>query len=611
MRLHIIRSAAGALRRIFRTAALCAAPVMLSGLAWAGSAYTPIVPTMGDRTITLTGHDLTIDDIVAVARHGAKVELGAEARRREADNYGLLLEAAAEGVPVYWFNRGAGEQRETIMFQGDPMSAKNHALIEERQLATFREGVLWGTGPEVSDEEIVRAMMVVRANAMTFNAPSPQLAQMLLDFLNKRITPVVQSRGTLGEGDLAPLGNVGAAMVGAGDAYLDGVRMSAAQALERAGLKPIKPFAADDNALTSSNAYATGQAALVVHDARAALEWADIIYAIDLNGMNSSVTPLSLPVQRDRPERWLNWHAARMLDMLKGSYLFGADAHRIIQDPESLRASSIRQAAAWEAWSALKDAVVLQANASDHNPAVAVGVSPQDSWELATPQLMHFYVKGGPHSHGEHGYIVSNANWDPYPMANQIEDFVIALGNMDIAVALRSERFRNPFFTGVRLREVLPDASVGFTDYAPVDLMQEVQSLMTPIAPSGSAIVATVEDLQAQTRIKVQRARRAVATTFDLLGYDLLEGSLWLDVRKRQDAQRAFGPAATAAWTAFRQTVPLNPGASEARSTPVATVIGNFLRSRPASEFYPLDQSSLPRFSATLGGQVSMQRSWP
>ena len=85
-----------------------------------------------------------------------------------------------------------------------------------------------------------------------------------------------------------------------------------------------------------------------------------------------------------------------------------------------------------------------------------------------------------------------------------------------------------------------------------MDLEQEVQSLMSPIAPSGSAIVGTVEDLQAQTRIKVQRARQVVDTTFDLLGFDLLEGSLWMDVRKKQDPRRSFGEPATAAWTAFR-----------------------------------------------------------
>jgi histidine ammonia-lyase len=568
-------------RALLGAAALCTAMP-----SWAASIYAPITPTLNDRTVTLNGHDLTIDQIVMVARYGAKVELSADARRHQAENYGLLLEASAEGIPVYWFNRGAGDQRETVMFEGDPLSPKNHALIEKTQFERFRSGARWGTGPEIANEDIVRAMMVVRANAMVYNAPSPQLSQMLLDLLNKRITPVVQSRGTLGEGDLAQLGNVGAAMVGAGEAYFQGARMKADQALKKAGLTPIQPFAADDNALTSSNAYATGQAALLVHDAEEALEWSDLIYAVDLNGMNSSITPLSLAVQHDRPEKWLNWHAARVLDMIKGSYVFDADAKRIIQDPESLRASSIRQASAWEEWAALRDAVVFQANSSDHNPAVNVGLSPADSWELATAQLMRFYVKGGPHSHGQHGYIVSNANWDPYPMANRIESFTVALANMDIAVMLRIERFRNPFFTGVAASDVLPGADDGFFDYAPVDLQQEIQSLMNPVAPFGSAIVGTVEDLQSQTRIKVQRARQAVETTFDLLGFDLLEGSLWMDVRKAQDPKRSFGPAPTAAWAAFRQRVPLRETSSEQGGQMTSQVASQFLKTTAASTFY-------------------------
>ena len=553
----------------------------------APSAYTPITPSMADRTVTLTGHDLTIEQIVAVARYGAKVALSPGARQRESDNYGLLLEAAAEGVPVYWFNRGAGDQREVVMFEGDATSAVNKPKLERVQLESFRRGALWGYGPEVAAEEIVRAMMVVRANAMTFNAPSPQLAQMLLDLLNQRITPVVQSRGTLGEGDLAQLSNIAAAMVGAGEVYYRGVRLPAAKALAQAGLKPIQPFAADDNALTSSDAYATGQAALVVNDARRALEWADLVYAMDLDGMNSSITPLSLVVQNDRPGPWLNWDAARVLDMLKGSYLFDADSTRIIQDPESLRASSIRQASAWEEWSALNDAVLFQANSSDHNPAVHAGTSPGDSWELATAQLMRFYVKGGPLSHGQHGYILSNANWDPYPMANKLEGFVIALANMDVAVMLRIDRFSNPFFTVVKLSEALPNGPQWTGGYYPVALQQEIQSLTNPVAPFGAAIVSTVEDLQAQTLIKVQHARRAVDTTFDLLAQDLLTASVWMDARRAQKPQRNFGPAPTALWVSFRKVVPLPDAtatAIPAESDDARAVA--FLRTTDPAAFY-------------------------
>jgi histidine ammonia-lyase len=584
-------------------------PIMIGGIianmpALAESSYHPIRPTMVDKTVTLTGHDLTIEQLVDIARNGAKVELSPEAKQRQADNHGLLLEAAAEGIAVYWFNRGAGDQRETIMFSGDPMSPKNKAYLEKSQLQEFRLGAVGGYGPEVEDEEIVRAMMLVRANAMTHNAPSPQLSQMLLDLLNQRIAPVVQSRGTLGEGDLAQLSNVGATMVGAGDAHYQGTRMPAAEALAKAGLKPIQPFAADTNALTSSDAYATGIAALTVDDAERALEWADLIYAMDLNGMNSSITPLSTLVQRERPFKWLNWEAARVRDMIKGSYLFTDDPHRIIQDPESLRASSIRQASAWEDWGALRDAVVLQMNSSDHNPAVRTDLSPQDSWEMSTPQMMKYYVKGGKYSNGKHGYIVSNANWDPYPMANKLEDFIIALANMDVAVSLRIDRFFNPFFTLTNPAQVLHmSPGNGFAIYmaggggfTPVDLQQEIQSLTNPVAPSGQAIVATVEDLQAQTRIKAFRARQAVSTTFDLLAHDLLTATLWLDVRKTQDPSRSFGDAPTAAWTAFRKIVPLLPDMNgvPTQSRPMAAAA--FLKSTPANAFYG-GSETMPRSS--------------
>ena len=568
--------------------------LIASSPALAQSNYEPLKPAAVDKTITLTGRDLTVEQVVEVARYGAKVELSQEAKQREADNYGLLLEAAAEGIPVYWFNRGAGDQRETVMFSGDPMSPKNRAYLEKSQLQEFRLGAIMGYGPEVTDEEIVRAMMVVRANAMTYNAPSSQLSQMLLALLNQRITPVVQSRGTLGEGDLAQLSNVGAAMVGAGEVYYQGARMTAAEALARAGLKPIQPFAADVNALTSSNAYATGIAALAVFDAQQALDWADLIYAMDLNGMNSSITPLSTVVQRERPFKWLNWEAARVRDMLKGSYLFGDDPHRIIQDPESLRASSIRQASAWEDWGALRDAVALQMNSSDHNPAVRTDLSPEDSWELSTPQMMKYFIKGGKNSNGKHGYIVSNANWDPYPMANKLEDFVIALANMDIAVSLRIDRFSNSFFTLADPAQALhlpPGGGfeiylAGGGGYTPVDLQQEIQSLTNPVAPSGAAIVATVEDLQAQTRIKAYRVRQAVSTTFDLLGHDLLTATFWLDVRKAQDPSRNFGAGPTAAWVAFRRIVPVLPAldASTPQSRPMAAAA--FLKSTPAGRFY-------------------------
>jgi histidine ammonia-lyase len=380
-------------------------------------------------------------------------------------------------------------------------------------------------------------------------------------------------------------------MVGAGNAYYRGVRMPAAAALRQAGLAPLAPFGADDSELESTNAYATGQAALLLYDAREALSWADLTYAIDLNGMNSSVSPLSQPVQANRPFKWLNWEAARVLEMLKGSYLFELDDKRIIQDPESLRASAIRQGSAWTAWAHLRDAVRVQMNSSDHNPAVRVGASPGDSWELRSPQLAQFYVKGSARNHGQHGFIFSNANWDPYPMANEIEAFTIALANMDTAVAQRLLRFTSTFFTVIAPSDESPGEPGRFhltagSEIDAVALMQEIQGLINPVPPEGNALIQNVEDLQTQTRLKVTRARAAVDDTIELLAEDLLTGTYWLDLRKAQNPNRAFGASPNAVWSAFRAALPFNGAGPNSATQPIHEIAASFIRSNEAQMFY-------------------------
>jgi histidine ammonia-lyase len=603
-------------------------------------AYAKSGGGMGGKTVTLDGKNLTIDEVVQVARFGAKVKLADEARQRSLNAYYLLLEGAREGIPIYFFNRGTGSGRQVPIFSGDPLSTdvvpgqicpitgvpcSNRDFLLQRQLQRFQAGTRSGFGPEVADEEIVRAMMVVRANNMVYEAATPQLTQMLLDLLNKQVTPVVQSRGSPGEGDLPQMTNVGATMVGTGDAYYKGKRMSAMDALRKAGLKPLQdqpaqpfapgaPFAADDAALVSTNAFSAGQAALLLYDARHALNWADMIYAMALLGMNSSVTPIASIVQDARPFPWQNFSAARALDLISGSYLFDLDElsstgvpTRIIQDPESLRANSQRNGSAWEAWSRLKQNILLQINSSDHNPAVLPGTSPGDSPELSTPWFMQYYVQGGPNNSAcvgpgcEHGYILSNSNWDPISWVNDIEAFTLAIAGMDAAVGQVVQRFTNTFFTvigpgattagGVLSSAEAANAAPRGADYTIADITSEILSLANPVPAQGNAIVANVEDLEAEGRIKVEKARLAVADTLALLGQELLTATYWMNVREKQGQTigmpRSFGSGPTAAWQAFRKVVPWQMAPADRPHVPPGQLALDFLSERSAAEFHP------------------------
>ena len=558
--------------------------------------YQPIEPTMSDTTITLTGHDLTIEELVQIARHGAKVRISAGAKQRTVDAYGLLLQGALEGVPIYRFNRGGGEQREVERYEGSPFAPEIEEMMRRNQRQRFENGPSQGYGPEVPEEEIVRAFMAARANNITFEAISPQFLELLVEMLNRQVTPVFNQRGTLGESDLPLTGNILGTMVGKGEAYYKGVRMPAAEALREAGLEPLDEFGLfDSGVFVSTNAYSAGWAGLLVADARQMLEWADLLLAMDLNGMNSSITPLSLPVQTARSHTWLNWDAARVLGMLKGSYLLNGE-YRTIQDPESLRASSIRQGSAWQAWSVLRDSVLMQINTSDQNPAVVVGLKPEDSWELSTPQMMKYFVRGGKYSNGKSGYIVSNANWDPYPLANDIEYFLNALQNLGVAVALRLHRFNNPFFTVATEEEILEQDPQGPPSggYGPkgggfvaAGLWQDVQNVSRPLSPEGfNKDMTGTEDLQAQTRLKAHNLRLAIDYMFDLMGQDLLTAAFWMDLRKIENPDRTFGDAPTAAWQAFREVVPFRYTEENLPEAPIGRLAYRFLWENPASDFY-------------------------
>ena len=130
----------------------------------ATEAYRPITATMANKTITLTGHDLTIEQVVDIARHGAKVIISEEAMQRGADSFGLMLEAQHEGIPVYRFNRLAGSGREIVTMTGDPDTAENTAKLAARHEArtgTIGQGPFAGFGEDMPDEDLGRAMLAV------------------------------------------------------------------------------------------------------------------------------------------------------------------------------------------------------------------------------------------------------------------------------------------------------------------------------------------------------------------------------------------------------------------------------------------------------------------
>lgn len=565
-----------------------------AGSAWA---YNPITPTKANQTISLNGKDMSVEDVVDIARHGARVQLTDAARQRSAAAYNLIIEGARQGIPIYGFNRGSGARREEVIFEGDPLSDENRETLLQRQMATTRGGARerggqgGGIGPEVADEEIVRATLAVTLNRMRYAPATPAVTQMVIDFLNHRIAPVLVSRGSPGEGDLPMDANVRAAMVGSGDVYYQGQRMPAREALARAGLRPLVATV-DSLGVYGGwphNGYTDGQTALLVHETKEMLDWSDLVYTMSMLGMNSSATPLTSVPQRARPYPYNIWQSRRLLDILRGSYLFELEPNgqRVIQDPLSFRDYSQRNGAVWQAYGQLKRDLLIQINSDSRNPVVLPGARPGDSWELNTPWLRRYYVEG-PGLEG--GFILSSSNFNNTTLNNDTESLVLAVAQSLAATTQRVRRFLDPLFTVVTPAEVLTpeelaNAAPQGSGYTTSDLTAELQSLVNPIPAQGLPLEGNVEDMEGYGRLKVARARLAVDNSVYLVGQELLSATRWMNIRQAQRPDRSFGGAPSRAWQAFRLVVPWQQQPDDRPNIAPGNLAYGFMKANPAAAF--------------------------
>ncbi len=287
---------------------------------------------MTDQTTTvhLDGPGLTIDEVVAVARHGAHVELTPEAIDRMAATR-AVVERLAEGDPVYGISTGFGALA-TVSIPPDRRQALQAALVRSHAA---------GMGDPVEDEA-VRAMVLLRARTLALGASGarPVVAEAMVDLLNAGISPVVPEYGSLGaSGDLAPLAHGALALMGEGEVHHGGRRRSSADALADAGLEPITLAAKEGLAVTNGTDAILGMLCLAIDDAGRLLAQADMTTALTVEGLLATDRPFAEDLQALRPQPGQAVSAANLRTMLAGSPIVAS--HRT-DDPRVQDAYSIR-----------------------------------------------------------------------------------------------------------------------------------------------------------------------------------------------------------------------------------------------------------------------------
>ncbi|MEZ5251561.1 MAG: aromatic amino acid lyase [Ilumatobacteraceae bacterium] len=247
------------------------------------------------RLVELHGRGLTIDDVVAVARHHAPVRLGDDARSAMARSAALVDGFVAGDRPVYGVTTGFGSLANTII------PAERTA---ELQVALVRSHAT-GMG-DLVEPEVVRALLLLRARslAMAYSGARPELVDLQLALLDHDLTPVVREHGSLGaSGDLAPLSHCALALIGEGEVWgPDDLIVPTGVALARAGLEPVTLRAKEGLALINGTDGIVGMLCLAIHDLQTLTRLADVTAAMTVEGLLGTDRAFAADLQALRPQ---------------------------------------------------------------------------------------------------------------------------------------------------------------------------------------------------------------------------------------------------------------------------------------------------------------------
>ena len=445
--------------------------------------------------IRLTGDDLRIEDVWAVASGDAAAALSDEARTkmRAARE---LVERAAHGTRehTYGINTGFGR----FVSKSIP-----EEQTEELQLRLLRSHAC-GVG-EPYPLEIVRAAMLLRANALAKGTSGARIetVELLLECLAHGVVPRVPSRGSVGaSGDLAPLAHLALPLVGEGEAWHDGELMSGADALAAAGLEPTRLAAKEGLSLINGTQFMAAYGALGVVRARRLAQTADIACALSLEALQGSQTSFLPQIHALRPLRGQAASAANVLRLLDGSAI--NEAHKWcdkVQDAYSLRCAPQVHGAARDLLDYVEATVTVELNAATDNPLVLV----------------------------DDELLVSNGNFHGQPVAFALDALAMATSELASISERRVERLVNP-----NLSDGLPafltsngGLNSGFMipQYVAASLVSENKVLAHPASVDSIPTSAGQEDHVSMGNAAGLKAWQVLANSERALAIELLAGA--------------------------------------------------------------------------------------
>jgi histidine ammonia-lyase len=315
------------------------------------------------ESICLSGDGLTVDRVLAVSRNRARVSLDPAALVRVRAARDVVDRVLASGESVYGLNTGLGSL------------ARNHIPLEKIgafSFATVADQVASYGRPLETD--VVRAMMLSRINGMLKAGVGVrrELIELLVALLNAGIHPIVRMLGSVGQGDLSEMADIGKVLIGRGFAEYEGETLPGEEALRRVGLEPIKLGPKEALGLISANGVTMGRGSLVLVDAADLVESMQIAAALSIEAFVGNLSIIHPAADRVRPHSGQATASARLRELLEGSDLWRPGAARNLQDPLSIRCVPQTHGAVYDALSVARGMMEIELNSAADNPLVLI-----------------------------------------------------------------------------------------------------------------------------------------------------------------------------------------------------------------------------------------------
>lgn len=444
--------------------------------------------------VLLTGKNLTFQQAIDIA-HGKSVFVESFDAVRKSAN--VVQELSHSSKPLYGINTGFG------LNANKKISSNDQLQLQKNLLLSHAAG--WGellTIPET------RLMIALRLNVLVqgHTGVREEVCKLLLSFLEHGIYPCVPSMGSVGaSGDLTTLAHLALPLIGEGEVYFQGKKISAKKALKECGLKPITLHQKEGLVLINGTQGMLAVGGLAAHEGSKLIALADLISALSLEGFRGHVEPLDSRIHNLRGQLGQIVSAKNMRDALKGSYLLEPLKRSFVQDPYSFRCAPQVHGASRDALGYTLTTLERELNAATDNPLIF----------------------------GKE--IVSGGNFHGQPLALCLDTAAMAISELGNISERRLELLLNPHFSGLSpFLAAHPGLESGYMalQYLSASLVNTNKILSHPASTDSIPGNAGIEDHVSMGMTSALKLKTIVQHVRVCLSIELLAACQAVDLRK-------------------------------------------------------------------------------